>query len=189
MAFAPFHEKPPLFLWMQAACMALFGVGEFAARLPNALCGAVTLVLLYRIGRRERDDRFGLLWALAYAGSILPHLYFHSGIIDPWFNLFIFLGLYAFIRSLRERSTAQALASGVLIGLALLTKGPAAAIILGLTVLTYWATHRFRPVLHWSRVAVVPGAATPVRGSVVVPAVVAMVSTVVSALISADPCR
>jgi 4-amino-4-deoxy-L-arabinose transferase-like glycosyltransferase len=159
MAFAPFHEKPPLFLWMQAACMALFGVGEFAARLPNALCGAVTLVLLNRIGRDERDDRFGLLWAMVYAGSILPHLYFHSGIIDPWFNLFIFLGLYAFIRSLRERSTPQALASGVLIGLALLTKGPAAAIILGLTVLAYWATHRFRPVLHWGGVAVVAGAA------------------------------
>lgn len=159
MAFAPFHEKPPLFMWMQAACMALFGVGEFAARLPNALCGALTLVLLFRIGRRERDARFGLLWVLAYTGSLLPHLYFHSGIIDPWFNLFIFLGLYAFIRARRERSAMQALLSGVLIGLALLTKGPAAAIILGITGCAYWAAHRFRPVFHWGHVAITAAAA------------------------------
>ena len=47
MGFEPFHEKPPLFMWMQAACMNAFGIGEFAARLPNALCGALTLVVLF----------------------------------------------------------------------------------------------------------------------------------------------
>ena len=46
--------------------------GEFAARLPNALCGALTLVVLYRIGARIRGRTFGLLWVLAYAGSSCP---------------------------------------------------------------------------------------------------------------------
>ena len=84
--FLPFHEKPPLFMWMQALSMTMFGVGEFAARLPNALCGILTLWVLYRIGDQLRGKVFGMLWALAYFGSILPHLYFRSGIIDPWFN-------------------------------------------------------------------------------------------------------
>ena len=100
--FKPFYEKPPLFMWMQALGMSVFGVGEFAARFPNVICGAITLLVLYRIGSREQGNTFGLLWVLAYIGSILPNLYFRSGIIDPWFNLFIFLGLYSFIRSARE---------------------------------------------------------------------------------------
>ncbi|MBL7986090.1 MAG: glycosyltransferase family 39 protein [Flavobacteriales bacterium] len=152
MGFEPFHEKPPLFMWMQAASMTVFGIGEFAARLPNAICGALTLALLFLIGTRERGRTFGLLWVLAYAGSILPHLYFHSGIIDPWFNLFIFLGLYAFIRGTREASRSQAMLSGIAIGLAVMTKGPAAVIIFGLTVFVYWATHRFRQFFRWSDV-------------------------------------
>ena len=94
MNFEPFYEKPPLFMWMQAFCMKLFGVGEFAARLPNALCGAVTLLTVYRMGTRLRNGVFGLLWTLAYLGSILPNMYFRSGIIDPWFNFFIFEVVY-----------------------------------------------------------------------------------------------
>ncbi|HQV76137.1 MAG TPA: glycosyltransferase family 39 protein, partial [Flavobacteriales bacterium] len=95
--YLPFHEKPPLFIWFQAVSMSAFGVNEFAARLPNAICGIVTLLVLFRIGTRIKNQTFGLLWVLAYIGSILPHLYFRSGIIDPWFNLFIFLGIDQFI--------------------------------------------------------------------------------------------
>ena len=95
--FKPFWEKPPFFFWCQAAAMSLFGIGEFAARFPNAICGVLTLVVLFNIGKTLFDTRFGLLWSLVYFGSILPHLYFQSGIIDPWFNLFIFCGLCYFI--------------------------------------------------------------------------------------------
>jgi 4-amino-4-deoxy-L-arabinose transferase-like glycosyltransferase len=95
--FLPFWEKPPFFFWLQVLSMHLFGVGDFAARFPNAICGIVTLLVLFKIGQRLLSDTFGLIWALMYAGSILPNLYFHSGIIDPWFNLFIFLSLYFFI--------------------------------------------------------------------------------------------
>ena len=150
--FKPFYEKPPLFMWMQALGMSVFGVGEFAARFPNVICGAITLLVLYRIGSREQGNTFGLLWVLAYIGSILPNLYFRSGIIDPWFNLFIFLGLYSFIRSAREGSWRFAMASGGLMGLAVMTKGPAAIIIVGLTISAYWALRKFSTFLRWKDV-------------------------------------
>ena len=95
--FEAFWEKPPMFLWMQALSMKLFGVNEFAARFPNAVCGWATLLLVFYIGNRLHDRMFGWLWALAWLGSLLPHLYFRSGIIDPWFNFFIFTGLYGFV--------------------------------------------------------------------------------------------
>ena len=52
--FMPFMEKPPLFFWLQAASMKVFGVNEFAARFPNALIGVVTLVLVYKIVWKEQ---------------------------------------------------------------------------------------------------------------------------------------
>lgn len=162
--FRPFWEKPPLFMWMQALCMTVFGIGEFAARLPNALCGMVTLLVLFRIGKRLRNEVFGLLWVLAYLGSILPHLYFRSGIIDPWFNLFIFLGLHAFIRCLKERAHMQAVWSGLFFGLAVLTKGPAAIIIFGLTFVSYWVSIRFRRFFRWSDAGLLTAVALAVTG-------------------------
>lgn len=126
--FQPFWEKPPLFFWLQTVCMHLFGINEFAARLPNAIFGVITLLTLYLIGRKERNARFGFFWAICYLGTILPHLYFKSGIIDPVFNYFIFTGVYFMYRSLHEpvvgRSMFFVSLAGTFIGLSNLTKGP-----------------------------------------------------------------
>ena len=94
IGYHAFTEKPPLFFWMQALSMHFFGINEFAARLPNAIIGIITLLVIYRIGKRLKDKQFGILWALIYVSSFLPHLYFKSGLIDPTFNLFIFLIIY-----------------------------------------------------------------------------------------------
>ncbi|MBC7922485.1 MAG: glycosyltransferase family 39 protein [Ferruginibacter sp.] len=153
--FEPFWEKPPFFFWMQALAMHAFGINEFAARLPNAACGIVTLILLFNIGNRLYDARFGLLWAGAYLGSILPHLYFRSGIIDPYFNLFIFLGLYLFILfywkkdgfsgiRLARGKYVYLVAGGLVVGMGILTKGPVAYLIVCLTLFVYWVRQRFR---------------------------------------------
>jgi 4-amino-4-deoxy-L-arabinose transferase-like glycosyltransferase len=93
--FEAFWEKPPLFFWLQTASMHVFGVNEFAARLPNALLGAVVLPALYALGKRLYDGAFGLLWAGMTLASFLPHFYFRSGIIDPLFNVCIFFAIYA----------------------------------------------------------------------------------------------
>lgn len=153
--FEPFWEKPPLFFWMQAFSMKIFGVNEFAARFPNAMCGLLTLLLAYRIGYKLHDRMFAWLWVLAWAGSLLPHLYFRSGIIDPWFNLLIFMGLYGFIEFRWQFFTAHdvkgfwqkyrwLLLGGWSLGLAVMTKGPTALLIVLLVLALYWARYRFR---------------------------------------------
>src|SRR6185312_8576971 len=78
--FQPFWEKPPLFIWMQALSMHLFGVGEYAARFPNALTGIVTMLVIFYAGKRVISERMGMWWALLYAATWLPHFYFKSGI-------------------------------------------------------------------------------------------------------------
>lgn len=153
--YLPFWEKPPFFFWLQALAMHLFGIGEYAARFPNAVCGVITLVLLFQIGERLHGTRFGIIWAGAYFGSILPHFYFRSGIIDPWFNLFIFLGLYFLVLFywrkdgikgivLQRSASYYLVAGGLWLSIAVLTKGPVALLIVGLCTVVYWILERFR---------------------------------------------
>lgn len=137
--FRPFWEKPPLFIWMQVLSMKAFGMNEFAARFPNAICGIASLLVIFNIGKRMYDARFGLVWVIVYAGSILPHFYFRSGIIDPWFNLLIFLAIWFFTRLSAAEETVSARRNffyaalwGAFTGLAILTKGPTALLIVGL---------------------------------------------------------
>ncbi|MFN3852685.1 MAG: ArnT family glycosyltransferase [Spirosomataceae bacterium] len=173
--FKPFWEKPPFFFWMQVLSMKTFGINEFAARFPNAIMGVITLVTLYVIGKKEKDTQFGLLWALSYLGSLTPHLYFKSGIIDPTFNYFIFLGIYFSYIGLiprteygkkpetksqkqearnqnqetrnKKQEARYAFLAGLFIGLAVLTKGPVGGLIWGLVVVLFWAIYgRFRAI-------------------------------------------
>jgi 4-amino-4-deoxy-L-arabinose transferase-like glycosyltransferase len=109
--YQPFWEKPPLFIWMQVLSMKAFGINEFAARFPNAICGIVTLLVIYSMGKKLFNQKMGIIWVLVYAGSILPFFYFKSGIIDPWFNLFIFIGIYFAIIYIDKSSNQQIIQS------------------------------------------------------------------------------
>lgn len=154
--FKPFWEKPPLFFWMQTAAMHIFGINEFAARFPNACVGVLTLLTLFLIGKKLKDNTFGFIWALMYLGAFTPHLYFKSGIIDPTFNLCIFLGIYFFFRAKIEpkKSMPNTLLAGVFIGLAILTKGPVGGLIWGLTVFFYMVSTKFKQSIKWKEILV-----------------------------------
>jgi len=128
--YLPFWEKPPLFIWMQVLSMKVFGVTDFAARFPNVICGIATLLALFHIGKRVYNLEFARIWVLAYIGSLLPQFYFMSGIIDPVFNLFIFLALYGTFEFQTRQKAKYLLFAALFAGLALLTKGPVSLFLL-----------------------------------------------------------
>ena len=148
IGFKPFPEKPPLFFWLQVASMKVFGINEFAARFPNFICSIVTLMLLYIFGKRIYGHRFGLFWIFSYGAAILPFFFFKSGIIDPWYNLFLFLGIAMFVFYLdpeRSRARLRNLSfSAFFIGLAVLTKGPVAILLFTICLITFLSLKRFK---------------------------------------------
>lgn len=151
--YFPFWEKPPLFFWLQVGAMHVFGINEFAARFPNAVFGFIYLISFYFIGRRHISSKFGLLWALLFFGTILPHLYFKSGIIDPVFNYFIFMSVYFLMRALEQEGQNQhMLFSGLCSGLSVLTKGPVGFLLLGLTAFVFLLLQRFKAFPDWRKI-------------------------------------
>ncbi len=132
--FQGFWEKPPLFIWMQVLSMKLFGVNEFAARFPNAIFGILTLCLIYRTGKKNFKGHIAHWWVLCYLGAITPHFYFKTGLIDPVFNFFIFLGILQFFEAFKNHSQTynsnrHFVLAGVYTGIAILCKGPVALLV------------------------------------------------------------
>lgn len=158
--YRPFWEKPPVFIWMQVLAMKAFGINEYAARFPNALIGVITLLVLFYAGKRIVNEKMGMWWAAVYAASWLPHFYFKSGIIDPTFNLFIFLAFFQ-VHLLRYgiNKWLHAVLAGVFLGAAVLTKGPAAILVAILALGAYIIVNRGMKGIKWTYLPVIAVAA------------------------------
>ncbi|MBA7529569.1 hypothetical protein ES705_21767 [subsurface metagenome] len=104
------------------------------------------------------DFRFGLIWTFTYTGSILPFFYFKTGIIDPWFNLFIFLGIYFWVFAYRSQKLSKEILlvflSAATLGLAILTKGPVALMVFLIIAGILFLFNGFRLGLNWKSILV-----------------------------------
>lgn len=131
-----FFDKPPLMYWTAAASMRIFGVHDWAARLPLALFALALFLATYVLGLRllsgvspsHAPDRGALYAALALATSIGPYLYTRFFIPDVVVALWMTLSVHLFLLSLdRARLRASNLlpmaAFGATLALSVLTKG------------------------------------------------------------------
>jgi 4-amino-4-deoxy-L-arabinose transferase-like glycosyltransferase len=64
-----YFEKPPLQTWMNALSFALFGLGDWQARLWTGLCGLLGVGLTGYAGKRVFGERTGFYGALVLASS------------------------------------------------------------------------------------------------------------------------
>ncbi len=132
---APRFQKPPLLYWMQILSFQLFGINELGARVPVALCGAVSVLLIYLLGLRFFTQRAALLAALALATTFRFVVYSRHGLTDVPVLMFMLAAFYGFARTLDEPTSSRrfALIAWASLGLAMLTKGP-----VGLFPLPIW---------------------------------------------------
>jgi len=108
-----FFDKPPLMYWMAAGSMSVFGVHDWAARLPLALAVLALLLSVYALGNRlfaavspgSAPDRGGFYSALAVATAIGPYLYTRFFIPDILIALWMTLGVHLFLIALERITT------------------------------------------------------------------------------------
>lgn len=62
----PLLDKPPLYIWLGSLTSLLFGLNEFAFRLPSAVAGFCTIILVTKYSAR----RWGLLAAIIAFGTL-----------------------------------------------------------------------------------------------------------------------
>jgi 4-amino-4-deoxy-L-arabinose transferase-like glycosyltransferase len=143
----PWLEKPPLYYWQAMLAYEVFGVSDWAARLPSALDAALLVLAVYFFLRRLRPG-FELDGALIAASSAGIVGYARAASTDmalaATFSIGM-LGWWAWRES--DKKTYLAVFYGFM-GLGMLAKGPVAPLLAALIIVLYAiAVRELRPVL------------------------------------------
>src|SRR5215218_5929276 len=88
-------RKPPLAYWLSAGGFEAFDVKPWAARLPMALAGWLTIGITYAFAARAFDRFTGLLASAALLGSYMFYRYTRLAETDALAMLFVTLAIYA----------------------------------------------------------------------------------------------
>jgi 4-amino-4-deoxy-L-arabinose transferase-like glycosyltransferase len=119
-----YAEKPPIFLWLQAAAYVLTGQTRLAFLLPSLLAGLGTLALTWDLLRRLHGRRIAFSGALGLLFCVQFTLQGRTAQIDMVLVLFTTLGLYGILRHLLlGPAWGWYVLAGVATGLGVITKG------------------------------------------------------------------
>jgi 4-amino-4-deoxy-L-arabinose transferase-like glycosyltransferase len=132
-------DKPAVFFWMVAASLKTFGVSEGAARLPSALMGAATMLLVWFLGRRMFGDSAGLRAGLVFAACPLALIVAREVIFDMTLTFFVTLAMVAFWLAEEKKFLLPWLEALMFaaMGVAVITKGPVGVVIPLISILIY----------------------------------------------------
>lgn len=142
-----YFEKPPLHYWMTALFFRLFGEAEWTARLWSALCGAMTIGLIYLFTKYRFGEKKAFMAALILTSSPLFILISHINILDISLTFFLTLVLVSLLLLLGDQPTKQEKFWGNLglwtgLSLGVLSKGLVCLVLPTITSLLYFAWSR-----------------------------------------------
>ena len=155
-----YFEKPPLQTWFNAITFALFGLGDWQARLYTALTGFFGILLVGYTGRRVFGPNAGLFAALALAATPYWNLLGHFNTLDTGLSFMMALTLCSLLLAQRPNLAAAEVRNWMWLcwgsmALAVLSKGligivlPGAVLVLYSPIARDWAL--------WKRLHIVSG--------------------------------
>ncbi len=129
-------HKQPLFMWQMALFMKIFGINEWALRLPTALLSAAMTYWVYRIvliWTLESRVAFtaAVLSAFSYYQMELTAGYLSLDHNDLVFTAYLTAGIWAFCEYTLKPGFRWALLAGLFTGLAILVKWLTALLVFG----------------------------------------------------------
>lgn len=159
----PFYLHPPLFFFMEAAHMKLFGItGDldliqqiYRVRYLNAICGGISAGALLWLGRRLAGWPAGIASAAIFALDPFSVKMNSRNFLEPSAIMWTLLGYCVLVSALDRGSSrlvfwTRTVLAGVLFGLALLTKEKTVFVTLlplGACFVLGWVLPRLRSAL------------------------------------------
>ena len=160
--YEPRFAKPAFVYWIMSGSYFLFGVNEFAARLPSALFGIGLILLQYRFLTRVVGATLALLGSLILLLNMEVIAIHRMVLTDPALVFFTTLSGYCFWLGMENESKSRWYFFGfyTAMGCAMLAKGPVGILIPVLSVLAYVTITR-----QWKRFGKI---GFPILGSLLV---------------------
>src|SRR5215467_8977070 len=130
-------EKAPLLYWLVALGYHVFGVNEFATRLPTVFAMFLLVVLGVRWGTQAFGERAG-----AYAGLFVTtaagfYLFTRIFIPEALLSLWIAATFYLFLTALENRQAWRWYGGYACLALAVLTKGLIPLVFVGISAVLF----------------------------------------------------
>jgi 4-amino-4-deoxy-L-arabinose transferase-like glycosyltransferase len=128
------YFRAPFYVYCLALLYALFGTSLWVSRIFGILLGLTSVAMTYLTGKRIFSAKIGLTAALLQ--SLYPVMIYFEGelLLDPLFTLLLQLAVYRLVIWFDNKTTGQVLATGLLLGLASITR-PTALVFIPLIVL------------------------------------------------------
>ncbi|WP_341675367.1 glycosyltransferase family 39 protein [Niveibacterium sp. SC-1] len=138
----PRFDKPILIYWLQAIPVGLFGVSEWAFRLPSALAAVVWSVALGRFAWTRFGRETGQFAAIVAATSLGVFVIGRAATADALLNMLLVLTMTDAWRHLEGGGKAPLRRMWLWMALGVLTKGPIAIAIPAAVSFLYCASRR-----------------------------------------------
>jgi len=146
----PYLEQPPLLHALIALAYKIGGVNEWTTRLPGAILSALSVPLLYGIGREIFPSRQSAIFSSLIYLTLLPVV--SEGRLasaDGTALCFVMLMMWCMLRS--RRDLRWALGVGLGFGLIVLSKGILLGLLMGAIAFLFlgWDTPRLLTSYYW----------------------------------------
>lgn len=130
-------DKPIGVYWLQAISVSLWGVNEFALRLPSALAAWVACLALVLTAHKAWGPRAGVMAAMVFASSLGPWAMARTATADGLLGLWLMLSALDLWRYVSEDDRKALRRTALWMALGVLTKGPV-ALLIPAAVLLLW---------------------------------------------------
>jgi 4-amino-4-deoxy-L-arabinose transferase-like glycosyltransferase len=131
------YDKPALFFWINALSLKLFGINEFAVRLPSFIFFILTLILLFNFSKKYFQTSNAYISVIIMTSIVQFQVLGRASVSDNLLNLLVASALFSFYSFEQNNQQRSLFAMYTFAGLGLLTKGPIAFIIIFGVILFY----------------------------------------------------
>lgn len=143
-------DKPPLLFWLSALSMQIFGIYDWAYRLPSILVLMAGIYATYEFAKMHYGNTIGQLSAMVLASSQAVFLISHDVRTDTMLMGWVILSIWQLSLWFQNNQWKNFVLAFVFIGLGMMTKGPIALMVPGLAFSIHFALLRqWKQFFRW----------------------------------------
>jgi 4-amino-4-deoxy-L-arabinose transferase-like glycosyltransferase len=120
----PYLDKPPLLFWLSSLSFYIFGISDFAYRLPSFLGSIIAVYCTYKLARQWYNNDIANWSALILASCQAFFLFNQDVKTDNLLTSMVIFAIWQLSSFINYRKIGNLLLGGVGVGLAMLAKGP-----------------------------------------------------------------
>jgi hypothetical protein len=122
-------DKPILIYWLQALSVSIFGLNEFAFRLPSAIAATLWALGIYFFTKKLYEEKTAIFASFFMVSALQIGLIAKAAIADSLLNMFIAFSMFSLYFYIKEHKKTYLYLTFAFIAGGFLTKGPVAVLV------------------------------------------------------------